>query len=694
LGLAIAQAGDFGLDNLDFGGDGSRPPVPASRRESPLLKASLLPETAEIVPGKPFRLVLALEHRHGVYSYWINPGGPGLPARMDWRLPEGFAASPPVWPAPELSVNSGIVSHVIKGTTYLIYTVIPPENIPAGTRLAITGILDTQVCTAKTCIPIKLPLKTRVQVLPPGATMPEPSPKLAMALAKQPEPIADWRFEASSNGDEWLLMLIPAGTDIGEPAGVHFFEDGAAGFWIDSQKPQQLENRDGAWTLRLPKAVKPPPGSPVLSGVLRLADTRGAHAAGITLPLPEETAAVPKPPATSTADFLVIIAFAFFGGLILNIMPCVFPVIGLKIMSFARQAHSDRRLILAHGAAYAAGVLLCFWVLAAVVIGMGRGWGAQLQSEWLLFILCHLFVVLSMNMAGAFEFGAAVATGGMLAGHEGVGRSFLTGLLATLASTPCSAPFLGAALAYALSAPIPFAFLAFTMMGLGFAFPYVALAAFPRLLKRLPKPGLWMETFRQAMSFPLFAAAAYLAWTLEAMLEEWHFLALLLGLVLSAFACWVYGRAQLARSASPRFFRTFRIAAILTLAAGIWLSLPRMEKDLEWRKWSPEEVSRLRSEGRPVYVDFTARWCATCQINKRVWLDRELVSLALEKGVALLKADWTSYDERIADTLRREFNRAAVPVNVLYAPGGGKGLVMPEILTVGGLIDAFAALPD
>jgi thiol:disulfide interchange protein DsbD len=196
------------------------------------------------------------------------------------------------------------------------------------------------------------------------------------------------------------------------------------------------------------------------------------------------------------------------------------------------------------------------------------------------------------------------------------------------------------------------------------------------------------------MSFPLFAAAAYLAWTLEAMVEEWHFLALLMGLILSAFACWLYGRGQLARSVSPRSLQMFRIAAFLVLTAGMWISLPSSEKNLEWKEWSPEEVNRLRSEGRPVYVDFTARWCATCQINKRVWLDRELASLALGKGVALLKADWTRHDERIADTLRREFDKAAVPVNVLYAPGEERGRVMPEILTVSRLIEAFMALPD
>ncbi|MDR1533834.1 MAG: thioredoxin family protein [Planctomycetota bacterium] len=415
----------------------------------------------------------------------------------------------------------------------------------------------------------------------------------------------------------------------------------------------------------------------------------------IDLPLPASGPGETDPEGISPAhpDFSALLAFAFLGGLILNVMPCVFPVIGLKIMGFARQAHGNRREICLHGAAYAGGVLLCFWTLGAVVAGLGLGWGAQLQSKWFLFLLCHLFLILSMNMAGAFRIGTPLADGRFAAGGGGIRRSFGAGLLATVISTPCSAPFLGAAIGYALAAPVIWSFAVFTLMGLGFASPYLFLSAFPGLLKILPKPGPWLETFRQAMSFPLFAATAYLAWTLEATLGEWRFLALLIGLVLTALACWLFGRSQIDRPASPRLARLLGAIALPVLVSGLALGLPPRGTGLEWGDWSPEAVRSLRSEGRPVYVDFTARWCATCQINKLVWLDSELASLVAEKRVALLRADWTLPDERIALTLRREFNRAAIPVNVLYPPGEGRGRVLPEILTAGAVIREMAGLP-
>jgi thiol:disulfide interchange protein len=393
-------------------------------------------------------------------------------------------------------------------------------------------------------------------------------------------------------------------------------------------------------------------------------------------------------------DVYLVLVFAFLGGLLLNVMPCVFPVIGLKIMGFAKQAHKDRRAIFIHGLAYTAGVLICFWTLSFLVITMGRGWGAQLQSEWFLFALCHVFVIMSMNMAGVFDIGASAAQAGQAAAaHEGVKRSFLTGLLATITSTPCSAPFLGTALAYALSLPALLSLGVFTLMGLGFAFPYLALSLFPNWLKKLPKPGQWMDTFRQAMCFPLFATTAYLFWTMEAMMGEWQFLMLLFGLVLTAMACWLYGRSQRAGARSRRAGRTVLSLAGVSLLAGLWLGMPRGSSELQWQEWSPEAVSRLREEGRPVYVDFTARWCATCQVNKRVYLDQAVVDLIKSKNVALLKADWTLYDERITSTLKNEFNKAAVPVTVLYAPGKRRASVLPDILTSGNVGEALATLP-
>jgi Thiol:disulfide interchange protein len=319
-----------------------------------------------------------------------------------------------------------------------------------------------------------------------------------------------------------------------------------------------------------------------------------------------------------------------------------------------------------------------------------------LQSEWFLFALCHVFMILSLNMAGVFDVGASVAGATHnIAKNEGLKRSFLTGLLATITSTPCSAPFLGTALAYALSLPPLLSLGVFTVMGLGFSFPYLALSLFPSWLKRLPKPGPWMDTFRQAMCFPLFATTAYMFWTMEAMTEEWQFLLLLFGLVMTAMACWLYGKSQKSQAKRPRTARILFGSALLVLLGGLWMGHPASDKDarLAWREWSPELVAELRQDGRPVLVDFTARWCATCQLNKWVYTDESVASLIRDKNIALLKADWTQYDDRITATLKGEFNKAAVPVTVLYAPGEKKAVVLPEILTVGNVSEVIEAIP-
>ncbi len=704
-------AADFGPSPLPFGDAGSGsgaglPGLDLGLKAKPLLRAALVPETPDIAPGIPFRLVLELDHLDGSYSYWKNPGGPGVGISVAWTLPEGFAISPPEWPTPERYKNGHITSYVLKGKAAVVYTVTPPPGLKEGDLFVLAGRLDGQVCTPRSCNPTRLPLKKELRVGPVrdrGAAAPAPDSPLAKALAKLPEPSRGWTFEAERKGDEAVLSMYPG---LGANAGlkdVYFFDAALAGPVVDSQRDQVLERDGEVLRLRLPLAKAEGKGVPPdlrLAGVVRaaggwLADGEGP--AGFSLDLPFKGGAGSGAAAAigrqAGQHVGVILVFAFLGGLLLNVMPCVFPVIGLKIMGFAKQAHKDRRAVFLHGLAYTAGVLICFWTLSFLIITVGRGWGAQLQSDWFLFALCHLFLVMSMNMAGVFEVGAGAAGAGQsLTGREGIKRSFLTGLLATIISTPCSAPFLGTALAYALSLPAFLSLGVFTLMGLGFSFPYLALSLVPGWLKILPKPGPWMETFRQAMSFPLFATTCYLFWTMEAMLDEWRFLMLLLGMVLTAMACWLYGKSQKSAAKSARAGRIWLAAAGLALLGGVWLGLPKAEKLLEWREWSPETVARLREEGRAVYVDFTARWCATCQVNKRIWEDKDLAALMLDKKVALLKADWTLYDDRITNTLRNEFDKAAVPVNVLYVPGEREGRLLPEILTVGDVTEALRAL--
>lgn len=688
----ILSFDDFAvIDTRVFPGQGS------NTKQQPL-NVELSLESESIVPGIPFTLLLALKHQAGVYSYWVNPGGPGMATKISWELPEGFTISEAKWPSPELYNSGNMVFYVYKDTVYLVFTVMPPEDLVLGTAFNFKGSIETQACTPRNCTPMRISVEAKgIAAEKPG----DSSSLIELARSRLPVSPEDWRIEVMHSGDNLTVHLRPMGESIPEFEDIYFFDSSASPL-IDSQKPQRLKKEGDGWQLNLPRVAGESVVGKTLSGVLRTdiaglggqAQPRTMHYQ-LSAPINDgDTAILSGMQRPVEHQVSVLLAFAFLGGLLLNVMPCVFPVIGLKIMGFAKQAHKARRAVFLHGLAYTAGVLLCFWTLSFLVITMGRGWGAQLQSEWVMLAMCHIFMIMALNMAGVFEVGASVAGAGQgVAGSEGLRRSFFTGLLATLTSTPCSAPFLGTALAYALSLPPLLSLGVFTLMGLGFSFPYLALSLFPSWLKKLPKPGAWMDTFRQAMCFPLFATTAYLFWTMEAMVDEWRYLLLLFGLVLTAMACWLYGKHQRSFHKRPRMSRTLLFSAFALFAAGIWLGLPKAGNELEWEEWSPEVVARLREAGRPVYVDFTARWCATCQLNKRVYSDDDLRGLIEDKNVALLKADWTLYDERITHVLRDEFDKAAVPVTVLYAPGISKGTVLPDILTIENVKSALEILP-
>lgn len=403
-------------------------------------------------------------------------------------------------------------------------------------------------------------------------------------------------------------------------------------------------------------------------------------------------------------SFLGYLLLGLLGGLILNVMPCVFPVLGIKVMGVVQQAGEDRKRVLLHGLAYTAGVLVSFWALGGLVVVLGKGWGFQLQYPAFNFGLCAFFLIFALNMAGVFEIGtSAVGLGANLQAQQGLKGSLFSGLLATIVATPCSAPFLGTALPFAVSLPPLPAMLMFTMIGLGLAAPFLVLSLSPKLVSVLPRPGAWMESFKQGMSFLLFGTAAYFVWVLTGMVEGQPLLFLLLGLVVVALGCWVYGRWSLPHKPA----RTRLIAIVATIAfvgGGLLMGWPRpqaaphldadgktVENGLVWEVWSPDKVAALRSANTPVYIDFTAKWCLTCQVNKRVYKDPGLRALFQKHKVTLLKADWTNENPGIKKALD-DLGKAAVPVNVLYIPGQAEPHVLPELLTVDNVSAALGLL--
>ncbi len=414
---------------------------------------------------------------------------------------------------------------------------------------------------------------------------------------------------------------------------------------------------------------------------------------------PADAALATAPTPASSPTFAFIMLSAFIGGLILNIMPCVFPVLGIKVVGVVQQAGGDRRHVVMHGLVYTLGILLSFWALGGLVVALGKGWGFQLQSAAFTYSLAAFFLVFGLNMAGVFEIGAsAVGVGSDLQARHGLGGSFFSGLLATLVSTPCSAPFLGTALGFAVKLPAPQAMLLFTLIGLGLASPFLLLSAFPGLVRALPRPGAWMESFKQGMSFLLFGTVFYMLWVLTGMVEGIPLLWLMLSLAVIGLGCWIYGRWSLPHKPA----RTRAIAVMLALAAiggGLWLGWPAkqqkshtagttLEYGLEWQPWSDVGVRELIAAGKPVYIDFTAKWCLTCQVNKRVYSDPRLQQLFKDKGVVTLKADYTNEDPAILAAFTA-LGRGAIPVNALYIPGQQAPLILPELLTVENVSDAL-----
>ena len=642
---------------------------------APATKATLVSEFKTLEAGKPFSVALRLEHPQGWHSYYRNSGGIEEGPSIRWSLPEGFSAGPIQWPAP--TVKDGLLgkSFIYEGSPVFLVEIQTPPKLEPGTKVALKADAAWQICD-KSCINETQSFTLTLGVGSKAETDPSQAPLFAEARTKLPQKISG-TSQASSDGGDIVLRLQSDAAAITD-----FIPDQA---FIRSARDGGSIIRDGnAWTIRLPRAEKNaldqaiPQGNEI-SGILL-----GSQALRVDATPIESSAASPAPkPGTS---FLAILGGMFLGGLILNLMPCVFPVIGLKIMGFVQQAGADRRKVALHGMTFALGVLLSFGVLSGILFvareaagGSSIGWGYQLQNPWVVLGLMLLMFVLALNLFGVFEIGTGVTSlGGSLQSKQGIAGSLFSGVLATLVATPCSAPFLGTAIGAAIGLPATQFFTAFAAMAIGLALPYLVLSIFPNLVNFLPRPGAWMESFKQTMSFPLFATAGYLLWVYAGQIGLENLLLPIIGLTMVAIAAWIHGRWNLPhKSRGCRMVAV--ISAIVIAIAGIWLAHPPKAHDLTWEPWSELRVTELLAEQRPVYIDFTAQWCATCQVNKKRAYTKEVVALMKQKRVATLKADKTNPNPAIEAALRK-LGRSAIPVNVLIAPGKDP-IILPELLS-------------
>jgi len=663
------------------------PLLRAATKPAPV-KASLVAADASVKPGQPLTVALRLVHDAHWHTYWLNPGT-GLATSLKWNLPAGWTAGEIQWPAPlALKDKAGnTIGNGYEGELFLPVTLTPPANVTAGSSVELKASADWLMC-AEICVPgsadVSLTLPVSTGTPNPDATYGE---KIRTTVAGLPRADAAWKVTASRDAKNITLTITPTANSTAAPANLHVFsDDGLVAFDL----PQTVKpNGQGGFTLVAPISPDGPKDAKNLLGVLTTSTSwvPGATLRGLRV---DTTFVAAAPPSTPIAQLLGTLVLAFLGGLVLNLMPCVFPVLGIKILGFVNQSGQDKKKVVLHGLVFALGVLLSFWSLAAVLAilragGQELGWGFQLQEPGFVFILAAVMLVFAMNMSGVFEFGlSATAVGADLQLKSGFAGSFFTGVLATAVATPCSAPFLAPALGAALAVPTGESFVIFTAIAVGLSAPYLLLSLFPQAVKILPRPGAWMETFKQFMAFPLYGTVGALVWVLAGQLGDDSLMAIL-GLVTIALGIWVYGRWT-APGASAGRVRFGYGGLLVLLLVGAWLGWPAQSK-VVWEPWSPEAVTKLRAEKRIVYVDFTARWCATCQTNKKlVFGSADVLKIFADKKIATLRADWTNKDPRITAELAA-YNRSAVPFNVIWLPGKDAPVILPELLTPGSVLD-------
>jgi thiol:disulfide interchange protein DsbD len=660
--------------------------------EKPASISSLIPEVTAVAPGQPFTVALKLEHPDNWHSYYLNSGGVELPPSIDWKLPTGAKAGDIEWPLPELKEGFNGKSFTYSGSPVFLIEITPPATLSPGDTFTLSADTKWQICE-NSCIDEKA-----------GFSLNIPVAETAVADAENVELFRAARLRIPATHPS--PAEISAGSTNDAPNEIHVqlpkMESPPTEF-IPNQPYIKALSEGGEATVneegvRLTLKRK-------LTDMLDAPIPQGNSVSGIVVgptifTIPETRISAPPAEAVPFSKLLPILGGMFIGGLILNLMPCVFPVIGLKIMGFVQQAGQNRRSIALHGVTFTLGVLASFAVLSGILFVIRAaalrngteliGWGYQLQDPWVVVVLLLLMFVLGLNMFGLFEIGAsATSVGGKLQGKTGHSGSFFSGVLATIVATPCSAPFLGVAIGAAMALPAYQFFPAFGAMAFGLAAPYLTLSLFPHLVEKLPRPGAWMESFKQAMSFLLFATAAYLLWVYSGLIGQENLLAPLLGLSLIAAGAWIYGRWHL-----PHKSGKVRATALAFTAAfavsGTVMALPKEKQDL-WQPWSAEKVENLLSEGTPVYIDFTAQWCLTCQVNKKVAYTDEVLALAGKKGIVFLKADKTAANPAIEAKLQ-ELGRSAIPVNVLMIPDE-EPIITPEILTPGILMELFGKVP-
>ncbi|HHI88358.1 MAG TPA: thiol:disulfide interchange protein [Hellea balneolensis] len=651
--------------------------------------AQLVSSYDVVAPGQEIEIGLYMRLEPHWHTYWRNAGGPGNPVEMEWRLPDGARIGEIVWPLPKIVHTGPIVNYAFEDRLLLPMSFHVPETAKTGDVLSIGAEARYLVCY-QVCLPEQADLSLELKV---GTPLKDTRWAANLARVIRNAPKTEGLTGAAALRDGQLVIDI-AGENF-DPAGLknpYFFpyEQDV----IDASAPQKVER--GTHGIRfvlkpdyaLEKGIKDVPGVLAFDG--EDGQRRGivvAAKAGASVDIGSGSGQNPAP--KKPIGFWAAMIGAFLGGLILNLMPCVFPVLSLKALGFARAAHHDKGKIRRHGWLYTLGVMVSFLGLAGLVIalkaaGAGIGWGFQLQSPFVIGLLALLFFAIALNLFGLFEVGGALQnTGAGLTRDESARSAFFTGVLAVIVATPCTAPFMAGALGFAFTQPLAVTLVIFAALGAGLALPFLLLAHMPGLLKRLPKPGAWMETFKQLLAFPMLGAAIWLVWVLAGQTGAGGVVRILSAMLAVGFAVWIWRYKN----------NIARLLFALALGFALWSAYElrtaafaqKISADKQDAAWSHEAVAKARAEGHVVFVDFTAAWCVSCQANDRLVLSRaKTKELFRRTGTKVLIADWTNRDALIAKELER-FGRSGVPLYLVY-PAGTDSVepqILPQVLTYG-----------
>jgi thiol:disulfide interchange protein DsbD len=655
-------------------------PALAQPDPGPKVVARLVAEDTGVAPGGTVTVALEEKIADGWHTYWKNPGDAGAPTEIEWSLPAGWKAGAIQWPRPKRLPVGPLMDYGYEGTPWLLVPLTAPADAAPG-PVTIKAKASWLVCK-NICIPEDATLTLKLTIGPGGH---DPAVAKDFAAARALLPIASpWKVTYALNGEHLDLHVAAPSLAASHPATADFFP--ASSGVIKNPAPQLVGYAKDGLVLRLTPGPK---AKGTLEGLLLLVGTDGStQALDVSVPPgPVPAANFSAPAGGGDLSLWLALAFAFLGGLILNVMPCVLPILAMKALALADHGARGR----GESFAYAAGAVLSFAVLGLAILlfragGESVGWGFQLQSPIAVAAFALLVFAVGLNLSGLFEVGSITAGEG-LAARGGSAGAFFTGVLAVAVAAPCTAPFMAAALGAALTLPAALALLVFIALGIGFALPFLLLGIWPKALAFIPKPGPWMLTFKQFLAFPMYGAAAWLVWVLALQTGPRGVAIILAAFILLALALWLW---SVTRNAGGRSRGLGMAAGLLILLAGLYgVSLLRdasaatapAQSSKLGEPYAAAKLAALRAANRPVFVDATAAWCITCLVNEDAVLSRDSVKSAFaSKKVVYLVADWTNRNPEIT-ALLKENGRSGVPLYLYYAPGAAKPRILPQILT-------------